>query len=120
MKIGAVIETIMTAKNISKETIATLMGVTVRCVEKWLDSRFLPIQRMLKLSEVLGENLLLHYHPNVKPLPNPLQQELDKQISYVKNFDGMEERLNRTLTENIKLRAERDLLKEMLLEKNGR
>ena len=119
-KIGAIIKTLMVVNYKSKKELAAFTKVTVRVVGDWFHFDFISIPRMLQLSEFFGENLLLRYHPNVKPLPNPLQEELDKVKGYVKHLEGVELKYEKVLMENKSLRDQIDLLKEMLLEKNSR
>src|SRR5688572_11520490 len=82
--IGAVIEKLMVDQHKSTAELAAYMGISVREAERWLKVAYLPVPRMMKLSEFFNHNLFAYYIPNVKPLPNPLQEENDKLKALVK------------------------------------
>src|SRR4051812_36045699 len=88
-RIGAVIQEHITRLNISVQTVAEFMDVTERTVNRWYTRAYLSFPQVLRLSELLQVNLLLEYHPNVKPLPNPLQADLDKNKGYAEDREEL-------------------------------
>jgi hypothetical protein len=78
------------------------------------------LQIILDLSRVLDENLLVLFHPEVKPLPNPLQAELDKYKGYEAGNKERERIHELTLEENRSLRSKLEMATDLLKGKMGR
>src|SRR5260221_385907 len=104
--IGPVIAEIMERKQIDIKTIASKMDVTEHTVRNWLTYEYLSVDIMMQLSELLDQDLLLEYRSNVKPLPNPLQEELDKKNGYLKEMEEIENENARLKTITIRQDAE--------------
>lgn len=119
-RIGAVISRLMKEKRITKQYIADTMQVAIKTVERWMDADFISMPHLLQLSVIFGENLLLLYHPDVKPLPNPLQAEVDKQTGYVKHLEDIEIKYAKLREENKSLRDQVEVLKELIERMKGR
>ncbi|MES2621364.1 MAG: hypothetical protein V4615_10995 [Bacteroidota bacterium] len=112
--IGAVIKTVTKEKNITPVELERRMGFTHRNIYRLFKSRSQNMAMLLKASEALGENLLLHYHPNVPPLPNPLQAE-NKRLQ--KELEGLKQRLNELtpLVDEVKvLKGQLDILRDVM------
>ena len=105
--IGAVIKTLAKEKHITPSELAKRVGVDKGNVYRLFKARYMAIPMLFKMSEALGENLLFQYHPNLKPLPNPLELEnaqLKEQLL----------RLNDLSEENKVLKAQLDVLREVM------
>ena len=118
--IGAVLKQKAKALNLKPKQIAPIIKRNWRSIYAIYKRKYLKMPEMIVWSEVLNENLFLLYHPNVEPKPDPRDEEIEKLRGYIKNYEGIEERLDRALTENISLRAKNELLQALLLEKNGK
>lgn len=119
-KIGAVIATQMAEQKISKQMVADYMGKTTKTIDNWLKRVYLPIPEMMELSKLFKKDLMALYRPDVKPEPNPLQAELDKQKGYVKSLEGTETKNEKLRTENKSLRDQIELLKELIEKLKGK
>lgn len=117
---GAVLKQKAEALNLKPRAIAPLLNKEYRSIYKIYKRRRLRIPELFKWSEILGENLLLLIHPNIKPLPNPLQEEFDKLKALVKYLEGVEVERDQLKTRCIKLEAKIEVLEEQLKERSGR
>jgi hypothetical protein len=118
--IGIVITRLMEEQTVSKEKVAAFMKVEKRQVERWMKATYLPMPRMMKLSELFRVNLVWMYHPNVPSAPNPLQAEADKAKEYKKEIELLENENGILKNRIIKLEAKNELLEELVEKKNGR
>src|SRR5688572_24293675 len=66
--IGPVIKQICIEKHITPVELARRLGLQHRNIYRLFKSRQMAMPMLFKMSEALGENLLLRYHPNV-PVP---------------------------------------------------
>ncbi len=69
---------------------------------------------LFTISEALEENLLLMFQPNVKPLPNPLQAELDKLKAENEQLKAQLKELAPITDENKVLKGQLEVLKEVM------
>ena len=74
-KIGPVIKQICQEKHITPMELERRMKLEHRNVYRLFNSKQMAMPMLFKVSEALGVNLLLEYHPNVPPVPNPLKAE---------------------------------------------
>lgn len=119
-KVGAVIKGIMESQKITKERVANHMKVCKRTVENWLEQPYLSIPILMQLSELFQENLLLLYRPNIKPTPDA-SEALRKEIAALRKENTMlEDEKNRALNENLRLRAQNELLMAQVKEFAGK
>jgi hypothetical protein len=116
-KIGAVIKQIMAEKQLDKKVIAQQLGITLRAFELWYDREYLPMEEMLQLSELIDYNLVHEYHPNVKPLPNPLQAQLDEARDQLRELDILKRETAMLKTKNNRLEGENDIMLRLLEKK---
>ncbi len=77
----------------------------------------MPLPKLMKISELLQENLLLHYHPNVPPLPNPLLAELNAVKAQLKEQMELRTKMQQTAEENIRLKAQLEILERIMAKK---
>ena len=118
-KIGPLLEQKAEQKNLNSKQIAALLPCDYRNVYKIFQQTMLSLPKLLRWSEILDENLLLLYSPNVKPLPNPLQAELDKQKAYVKDLEARLANYEKLLMENKSLKDQVKVLLEAIAKLKG-
>jgi hypothetical protein len=75
LKIGPVIKQICEEKHITPMELERRMKLEHRNVYRLFNSKQMAMPMLFKVSEALGVNLLLEYHPTVPPVPNPLKAE---------------------------------------------
>ncbi len=78
--LGAVVKNIIDTNGLDEKIVAKQMGITLRTLRNWYTREYLLPDIMFDLSAVLGENLFAHYHPNLKPKPDPAV-ELRKELA---------------------------------------
>lgn len=105
MKIGPLIKQIVEERGFNEKYLAPKLDRYWRTIYRWYERTYLNIAEMMKASEVLGVNLFLLYHPNVKPLPDPTEP-LRKEIEALKK-------------ENEELRNENGILKNRITRLDG-
>lgn len=118
--IGAVLKEKAAGMALTPKIIAEKIGINKRSIYGIYKRKYLTIPEMNQWSEVLNENLFTLYHPNVKPLPDPRDAEIEKLKGYVKHLEDVENKNGILKNHNIKLEAKIELLMEQLDKKNGR
>ncbi len=114
LSIGAVIKSIVTEKRISNRDLAPALNTSMGNINRLYKARTMTLRKLLKVSELLQENLLLRYHPNVPPVENPLKAEneaLKKEVAELKEQLKRKEELER---ENTVLNAKVEVLEKVL------
>ena len=118
--IGAVIKNIVDQKRLDEQEIADRMNRTLHTMRTWYKMEYLPVPIMMELSPLLGENLIAHYHPDIKPAPDPCAA-LQRQIDALKQeMKMMDEDAAKAKVEIIRLEAKIELLMEQLEEERKR
>ncbi|MES2619784.1 MAG: helix-turn-helix domain-containing protein [Bacteroidota bacterium] len=112
--IGAVIKTLCEQKHITPAELAKRVGVNKGNIYRLFTTRTMALPMLFKMSEALDENLLLHYHPNVKPLPNPLQAECEQLKAENEQLKQSVLQLQTLTDENKILKAQLDVLREVM------
>ncbi len=114
--IGAVIKEIIERKALDPQQVADQMGITLRSLVRWYERKYLFVEQMYDISEVLQENLFLEYHPNVPPPPDPSEEIkkdnvlLKTEVERLTNENGIKQ--NRIT----KLEGQKELLDEQVAE----
>ena len=106
--IGLVIKETLAGQGITPVQFAEKIGVNKRNIHRLLRAKWLSMPKLLKYSEVLNRNLLLEYHPNIEPQPNPLLAEneaLKKELATLKNYEQ----------ENMILKAKLEVLEKVMM-----
>jgi hypothetical protein len=112
--IGMLIKKISLEKHITPVELEKRMGIKHRNIYRIFNCRTMAMPMLLKASEALGENLLLYFHPNVPLLPNTLQEE-NKRLQ--KENEELKQQLSELtpLVDEVKtLRAQLDILREVM------
>ena len=112
--IGSVIKTICEQKHITPSELARRVGVDKGNIYRLFTTRTMAMPMLFKMSEALDENLLLHYHPNVKPLPNPLQAENEQLKTENEKLKQSLLQLQAVADENKTLKAQLEVLREVM------
>lgn len=112
--IGGVIKKISEEKHITPVELEKRMGIIHRNIYRIFKSKTMSMKMLFTASEALEENLLLHFHPNVKPLPNPLQAELDQLKAENENLKAQLNELKPLADENKVLKGQLDILREVM------
>ncbi len=115
--IGAFIKNKLEEKRITPVQFAQMLGVTRSNVYRLFERKWMSVQQLLRISEILGENLLLQYHPNVKPQPHPLQAE-NAQLKTENELLKQQAVQNQNLEEENKiLKAKLEVLEKVMMAK---
>ncbi len=112
--IGPVIKRMAEEKNILPSELERRLGMSDRNIYRLFRAKTLSMKQFFAVSEALEENLLLHFDPNVKPLPNPLQAELDELKAENETLKAQLKELSPLASENIVLKGQLDVLKEVM------
>jgi len=112
--IGAVIKRISEEKHITPIELEKRMGLIHQNIYRLFKAKTLSMKQFFAVSEALEENLLLLFHPNVKPLPNPLQAELDQLKAENEILKAQLNEAKRILLDNTVLKGQLDVLKEVM------
>jgi cell shape-determining protein MreC len=72
------------------------------------------IKMLLNVSEALDENLLLQFHPNVAPLPNPLKEQNEQLKAENAALKESLAQFQLLAEENKALKAQLDILREVM------
>jgi len=112
--IGPVIKRIAEEKNILPSELERRLGMSDRNIYRLFRAKTLSMKQFFAVSEALEENLLLHFHPNVKPLPNPLEAVLDELKAENETLKAQLKELSPLASENIVLKGQLDVLKEVM------
>ena len=114
MLIGAIIRECCKSANISPKQLAEQLGIEHRSSYRLFYRKEVSLPLLLKLSEIVQKNLLLHYHPNVPPLPNPLQAQIDALTQEVTDLRYTKKIVTRLQQENVALIKECNIFREQL------
>jgi cell division protein FtsB len=114
LSIGAVIKQIVFEKRIPRSELAARLKMKQRSVYRIFNLKHPKILHLLRLSEAIDENLLLQYHPNVKPIANPLEAENTQLKSEIAQLRQQLIDYHKTSEENKLLKSQLDVLKEMI------
>ena len=112
--IGPLIKHIVKEKRINRHQLAERLNIEKNSVYKIFNLKHPDILYLMRLSEALDENLLLEYHPNVKPKPNPLEAENLQLKTENTQLKAQVTALQNATEENKLLKAQLDVLKEMI------
>ncbi len=104
-------------KQMSNQEVADYLEMNVRSIPRYFRKKTPTLDDLFQCSEMLQEDLLLEYHPNVKPLPNPLQEENDRLRSYVKDDETYKGKYEALQKKVIVLEGQIELLERMVKEK---
>jgi threonyl-tRNA synthetase len=117
--IGAYIKLRAEQLHITPVQLNKRMGFSYRNIYRVFKRPIMSVKMLLRFSEVLGENLLDKYHPNVPLKPHPYEAEI---ISLRNENAQLKSRVNREqqLEEKIKLlEARLEELREVVRGKRG-
>lgn len=103
-------------KKLKPKDVAGYLGIKPRQVYRIYKMKHVDMPMLFQCSEMLHENLLLEYRPNVKPLPNPLQEENDRLRSYVKDDETYKGKYEALQKKVIVLEGQIELLERMVKE----
>jgi hypothetical protein len=120
LKIGPLLKARAKEKGYNARYIGAKLGIYHRNVHREYKRVSMSMKQLLKWSEILDQNFLLLYHPNVKPLPNPLQSELDKQKGYVQDRDELENEVGILKNRILRLEGKLEGYEEREAKRNGR
>ncbi len=103
-------------KKLKPKDVAGYLGIKPRQVYRIYKMKHVDMPMLFQCSEMLQENLLLEYRPNVKPLPNPLQEENDRLHSYVKDDESYKGRYEALQKKNLMYEAQIEVLEKLVME----
>jgi len=118
--IGQLVRQLAAESGYDKKYMGAKLNLHFRYIYRFYESDITDINRLIELSDIFNRNLLLEYHPNVKPLPNPLQQELDDAKEKLSEMDVLERKNELLKKENLELKAQNDAYRDMLEKFAGR
>ena len=113
--IGAVIKSKAEEKKLKPKDVAAYLGIKTRQVYRIYKMKYVDMPMLFKCSEMLQENLLLEYHPNVKPLPNPLQEVVDRLSSYNKDDESYKGKCEALQKKVIVLEGKNEMLQDLVM-----
>lgn len=112
--IGTEIKRIAQEKNISPIELEKRIGLTHRNIYRIFKAKHMAIPMMFRMSEALGVNLLLEYHPNVPPVADPLKEENARLTKENTELKRQISELKQLVDENIALKAKLEVLLEVM------
>lgn len=119
--IGAVIKDLMEQQKKDPAGLGQFMKITKRTAQRWLEIEFLPIPRLMKLSEWLGEDLLRRYRSNVKPLlEEAIKLHEQKLADAAKQIAELQNTITIQQNHIARLEAQQEVYKELEQNRNGK
>ncbi len=115
--IGFEIKKIAVEKRIANDDLSRALSITNRNINRLFKAKIMSMKKLLKVSEVLQENLLLRYHPNVPPVANPLQEENNALKTENEELKEHLKQTRQTAEENIRLKAQLEILERLAMKK---
>jgi len=111
---GTYVKTRAEQLHIAPVELGKRLGITYGNVYRIFNQKQMSLKMMLKASEVLGENLLEKYHPNVPMKPHPLETEIVKLREENTQLKQQLTALQTAAEENKLLKAQLEVLREVV------